>query len=125
MTRANPARRARPSAKRGRPKIDPTLDPDRRIVAAAVALQAGLGLSQRKSIDVALALLEGTPITAARAPRGARRRGGILIGYQLRMHKSFAGRAATIRRKLVHADTAVVKNMAMLLRSVLPKRHIL
>jgi hypothetical protein len=106
----NPERR-----KRGRPKVDPTADPDMPIAELAIALRAAWGLSERKAIDVALALMEGLPVEPSKRPRGINHKAGTLVGYQLPGQMSFAGRAATIRRKLKWADTTVTRALAIML----------
>jgi hypothetical protein len=113
MTRASQSGLER---RRGRPPKDFASDPDRLIVDLAAALRAAWGLSERKAVDLALAVIEGSPIEPSKLPRGAKRKGGILIGYQLPRHVSFAGRGATIRRKLRQADKGVVLALTVLIR---------
>jgi hypothetical protein len=93
---------------------------DRPIVELALALQIAWGLSERRAIDLALALIQGDPVEPTKIPRGGKRKGGTLIGYRLR-GESFRGRNATIRRKLKHADRAVTLALAALLLR-LPKK---
>jgi hypothetical protein len=101
------------TGKRGRPKKDFTIDPDLPIAELAIALQAAWGLSERRAIDLALALMEGSPVEPSKMPRG--RKGGLLVGYQLPNNMTFAGRAATIRRKLKWADRTVTRALAIML----------
>jgi hypothetical protein len=121
MTRADTA--SQPRRKRGRPPKDFTNDPDLRIAALALALQAVADLSERKAVDLALAVVEGEPVPASKMPRGASKRAaGVLIGY--RLPKTVAGRNATIRRKLklVTKDTAVAMARDLLLALAIAKR---
>jgi hypothetical protein len=97
----------------------PHLKDDRLIIELALALQIAWGLSERKAIDLALALMEGRPVEPTKIPRGGKRKPGTLIGYRLR--EQFRGRSATIRRKLKCADRAVTLALAALLLKRLPK----
>jgi hypothetical protein len=106
----NPERR-----KRGRPKVDPTADTDLPIAELAIALQAAWGISERKAIDLALALMDGHPVEPSKRPRGSGHKPGTLVGYELPGNMSFAGRAATIRRKLTFADRRFTLALAALL----------
>ena len=103
------------TGKRGRPKKDFAADPDLAIAELAIALQAAWGISERKAIDLALALMEGSPCEPSKRPRGSKHKAGTLVGYQLPERMSFAGRAATIRRKLKWADTTVTRALAIML----------
>jgi hypothetical protein len=76
-------------------------------------MQAAWGLSERRAIDLALALMEGQPVEPSKMPRG--RKAGTLIGYRLLNNMTFAGRAATIRRKLKWADRTVILAIAIML----------
>jgi hypothetical protein len=91
VTRASASRRQR--RLRGRP---PRADQD--VIDLAAALQC-IGLSERKAIDLAVAWLEGKPVKPSKLPRGSRRRGGLLVAYEV-LSATFGGRAATIRQKL-------------------------
>jgi len=100
--------------KRGRPKKDFAADPDLAIAELAIALQAAWGISERKAIDLALALMEGSPGAPSKRPRGCKQKPGLLVGYHLPNNMSFAGRAATIRRKLKYANRTVTRALAIL-----------
>jgi hypothetical protein len=114
MTRSSPARRR--VRRLGRPPKDFTSDPDRLIVDLAAALRPAWGLSERQAVDLALAVIDGSPIEPSKLPRGAKYKSGLLIGYQLARHASFRGRNATIRRKLRQADKGVVLALTVLIR---------
>jgi hypothetical protein len=106
--------------KRGRP---PTDDADRPIAALAEALQI-VGMSERRALDLAIALIEGQEVPASKMPRGGGKRGDeVLIGYRLR-HATFSGRASGIRNKLAHGtlqlDPAAVLALAALLLRARP-----
>jgi hypothetical protein len=102
----------------------PPLKDDRLIIELTLALQVAWGLSERKAIDIALALLEARVVEPTKVPRGGKRKGGTLIGYRLR--ESFPGRASSIRRKMhkpqdFNADPAVALALATLLMKRRPK----
>jgi hypothetical protein len=102
----------------------PHLKDDRLIIELALALQIAWGLSERKAIDLALALMEGRPVEPTKIPRGGKRKPGTLVGYRLR--EQFRGRSATIRRKIhkpqdFNADPAVTLALATLLMKRRPK----
>jgi hypothetical protein len=93
------------TGKRGRPKKNFPADPDLPIVKLALALQAAWGLSERKAIDLALALLEGSPCAPSKRPRGSKHKGGTLVGYQLPVRMSFAMSRGVIVRGAVEEYT--------------------
>jgi hypothetical protein len=109
MTRASPARRQQ------RRRKDYSADRDVAVAEIAIILKAAWGLSERQAVDLALALIDGEPVAPSKLPRGGRRHGGILVGYRLVRHASFAGRNATIRRKLKHANLIIVRAAIALL----------
>jgi hypothetical protein len=90
----------KPNAKRGRPPRDYSDDPDLEVAEWAIALQGAWGLSERKAIDLALAICQGKRVPPSKIPRGAKKIGGILTGYALPMNRQFRSRNADIRRKL-------------------------
>jgi hypothetical protein len=103
------------TGKRGRPKKNFAADPDLPIVKLAIAMQAAWGLSERRAIDLALGLIEGRPVEPSKRPRGSKQSTGLLVGYRLPGRTTFAGRAATIRRKLKWADRTVTLAIAIML----------
>jgi hypothetical protein len=96
MTRASAARVAR--QQRGRPRRDYSDDPDLEVAEWALALQAAWGMSERASLDLALAVCQGVPDTPTKIPRAAK--AGFLVGYALPRNRAFHSRAADIRHKL-------------------------
>lgn len=84
--------------RRGRPPRDYSDDPDQSVAELEIALQAAWGLSERKALDLALAVDQGEPGTPSKIPRGVK--AGVLVGYALPQQKSFSSRSADIRRKL-------------------------
>lgn len=80
----------------------PTKD-DQVIIDLAAAFQKAWGLSQRMSIDLALAFLEADIDSPSKIPRRARSRSrprrGSLVGYKL-PYATFRGRESTIRKKI-------------------------
>jgi hypothetical protein len=104
---------------RGRPRRDYSDDPDRVVAEFAIALEVAWGLSERKAIDLALAVVQGAPGYASRVPRGAGTKAGKLIGYALPDWKSFKSRNADIRRKLkvgkLHPSGVSVRKIVRLL----------
>jgi hypothetical protein len=84
--------------KRGRPPRNYSNDPDLPVAELAIALQAAWDLSERRAIDLALAIYQGEPGKHSKIPRGAK--AGLLVGYALPLQRSFSSRNADIRRKL-------------------------
>jgi len=97
MTMASQARRTRRVTRRlGRPAKH-----DQLIIDLAAAFERARGLSERKSIDMALSWIEGEVVSPSKTPRGTRSRSGQVIGHELRRtNTTYAGRASTIRHKL-------------------------
>ena len=93
MARKTVKRRAR-----GRPRRDYSDDADVEVAEWAIALQAAWDLSERKAIDLALAICQGKAAPPTEIPRGARE--GELTGYELPLQRRFHSRNADIRRKL-------------------------
>jgi hypothetical protein len=112
----------RPRRPRGRRRRDYSDDPDLSVVDLAIALQAAWGLSERKAIDLALAVDQGEPVRPAKIPRGAKTKAGVLVGYELPMGKTFASRSTDIRRKLksgkLRQDAEVVLKITRLLHRI-------
>jgi hypothetical protein len=102
---------------RGRPPRDYRDDPDLEVAEWAIALQAAWTLSERKAIDLALAISQGEPVPASKLPRGAKT--SVLVGYRLPNERGFSSRNADIRRKLkagkLKADHEAVLRIARLL----------
>ncbi len=90
VTKSSPARVAR--RRRGAPPSD-----DQAVIDAVAALQVGLGISETKALDLAIALLEARQAEPSKVPR--RRQPGTLVGYETR-HTTVKGRASTVRKKL-------------------------
>ena len=105
--------------RRGRPRRDYRDDPDIEVAEWAIALQAAWMLSERKAIDLALAIFQGELSPASKLPRGAGRKGGVLVGYRLPNERGFSSRNADIRRKVksgkLRADREAVLRIARLL----------
>jgi hypothetical protein len=105
--------------RRGRPPRDYRDDPDLEVAEWSIALQAAWGLSERKAIDFAIGIVQGELSPASRLPRGAGRKGGVLVGYRLPDGRGFSSRNADIRRKLkagkLKANREVVLRIAHLL----------
>jgi hypothetical protein len=118
MTKASAARVAR--RRRGRPQRDYSDDPDLLAAETAIALQAAWGLSERRAIDLALAIHQGKLGSASKMPRGAK--AGTLVGFTLADRQSFHGRNRDIRRKLeagkLRPDARVVRSIARLLHRI-------
>jgi hypothetical protein len=97
-------------------------DPDLSVAELAIALQAAWGLSERKAIDLALAVDQGEPGSPSKNPRGTKTKAGVLAGYTLPMEKTFVSRAADIRRKLksgkLQPDAKTVLVIARLLHQI-------
>jgi hypothetical protein len=74
MTKSSPSRRER---RVGRPPID-----DEFVVDLAASLKIAWGLSERKAIDLAVALSEARPTKPTKLPRGAKGRRGWLASYE-------------------------------------------
>jgi hypothetical protein len=114
MTRASAARIAR----RRRPAHED--DPDLLVAETAIALEAAWGLSERRAIDLALAIRRGKLGSASKMPRGAK--AGTLVGFTLPDRQSFHGRNRDIRRKLeagkLRPDARVVRAIARLLHRI-------
>jgi hypothetical protein len=121
VTRKFPTGRRRPERRRrGRPPRDYSDDPDLPIAELAIAFQAAWDLSERRAIDLALAVHQGEPGNPTKRPRGAK--AGVLVGYALPLKKSFSSRAADIRRKLkagkLRPNADVVREIARLLHCI-------
>jgi hypothetical protein len=105
--------------RRGRPPRDYRDDPDLEVAEWSIALQAAWGLSERKAIDLAIAIVQGELSPASKLPRGAGRKGGVLVGYRLPDGRGFSSRNADIRRKLkagkLRTDREAVLGIARLL----------
>jgi hypothetical protein len=108
--------------RRGRPRRNYSDDPDLSVAELAIALQAAWGLSERRAFDLTLAADQGEPVRSPKIPRGAKTKAGVLVGYELPMGKTFAGRNADIRRKLksgkLRPDAEVVLKIARLLHRI-------
>jgi hypothetical protein len=105
--------------RRGRPRRDYRDDPDLEVAEWAIALRAAWMLSERKAIDLALAISQGEPGPASKLPRGAKT--GVLVGYRLPDERGFSSRNADIRRKLKAGKLkpdpeAVLRAVGLLLR---------
>jgi|AmaraimetFIIA100_FD_contig_123_20024_length_4201_multi_4_in_0_out_2_4 hypothetical protein len=122
MTKASAARIAR--RRRGRPSRDYSDDPDVVIAETAIALQAAWGLSERRSIDLALAIHQAEPGAPTKIPRGGK--AGLVVGYTLPNQEGFHGRNRNIRRKLeggkLRPDALVVRAVARLLHRIRARR---
>ena len=106
--------------RRGRPLRDYSDDPDLPVAELAIALQAAWDLSERRAIDLALAVRQGEPSNPTKRPRGAK--AGVLVGYALPLKKSFSSRNSDIRRKLkagkLRPNAEAVRRVARLLHRV-------
>jgi hypothetical protein len=90
-------RRSRPRVVRrgrGRPPRDYSRDLDVEVAEWAIALQAAWDLSERKAIDLALAICRGEADPRSIIPAGTS------VGYRLPQSRSFHSRSADIRLKL-------------------------
>jgi hypothetical protein len=106
--------------RRGRPPRDYSDDPDVLVAELAIALQAAWSLSERKALDLALAIHQGAPGAPSKVPHGAK--AGLVVGHKLPLQQSFASRSADIRRKLkarkLRPDAEVVLAIARLLHRI-------
>jgi hypothetical protein len=106
--------------RRGRPPRDYSDDPDLPVAELAFALQIAWDLSERRALDLALAIYQGEPTKPSNIPRGAK--AGVLVGYALPTQKTFASRNADIRRKLkagkLRPNAGAVRAIARLLHRV-------
>jgi hypothetical protein len=117
VTKSSPARVRR---KLGRPRKNPTTDPDRLTTEYICALQDPDGpwhLSERAAIDFSIAYFEAEATTPTKIPRGTKGRPGVLIGYENRRpYRSFSGRNSVLRGKLRHARPEIVAVLKLGLR---------
>jgi len=122
MTRASASRIAR--RRRGRERRDYRDDEDLIVAETAIALQAAWNLSERRAIDLALALHQAYAGRPSKIPRGGK--AGALIGYTLADQKSFHSRNHDIRRKLeagkLLPDAQVIRAIAQLLHKIHTRR---
>jgi hypothetical protein len=125
MTRSSPARRERRLRRgRGRPPHDYSDDPNLVVAETAIALEIAWGMSERRAIDLALAIHVDRPNKPSKIPRGGK--AGLLVGYTLPNQESFHGRNRDIRRKLqtgkLIPDANVVRAIARLLHKIHTRR---
>ena len=80
--------------RRGRPPRDYSDDPDVLVAELAIALQAAWSLSERKALDLALAIHQGAPVAPSKVPHGAK--AGLVVGHKLPLQQSFASRSADV-----------------------------
>jgi hypothetical protein len=113
------AQKAPKRLKRGRLRRDYSDDPDLEVVEWAIALQAAWDMSERRAIDLALAICQGESVPPSKMPRGGAGKPWRLVGRKLPMERRFASRNADIRRKLkirkLHPNREMVLTIARLL----------
>jgi hypothetical protein len=83
---------------RGRPQRDYGDDDDVEVLEWAIALRAAWGLSERRALDLALAVCQGAFALPSKVPRGGK--AGMLVSRALPSERRFDSRNADIRRKL-------------------------
>jgi hypothetical protein len=99
--------------KLGRPPQ--TNDTDQLTIDLVAAMQDAWGISERKAIDLAICFLEAQPGPPTKVPRGQHAADGLLVGYEQRTLKTFAGRSATLRQK-AKPRPQVVRVLSLALR---------
>lgn len=90
---------------KGRPQKDFLKDPDRYPIGMAGGLQF-LGVSQRKSYDIASATFYGEECAPTKKLRAKRPPGCAHVGYKLPVMISFKGKSSTLLKKTIRASAS-------------------